>query len=365
MNTEKLHIIAKALQTELKRCNTVAALQEAVNALQQLVRQPNQPNHQQQLSNTLQELYGKLEDSPVDDFSPAWRDVLNELGVTKELGIELKNEIKSIIESNEMTPQIALEKITHIQSDINQTQTNLNGIVQGLSYFNVGEDTLEEDNCEVGVVIPRKYVHNNLKDFGKELIELEKTLIVFSELATGERSNLSIRTISSSELSVFLDFLPITGASIAVAVERVTALYKNMLEIKILRAKLAEQNVPTEKLTGIEEYAESSVAPRIDEIADELIEEYGGHLDESRKNELRIELRHSLKKIANRVDRGFNFELRVAPIEQTEEADDNENTRIIQRIIEAAKNIEYTESYGDPVLFFPENDIDEDESDNK
>ncbi len=54
---------------------------------------------------------------------------------------------------------------------------------------------MENDECEVGVIIPRKYVENNLKNFGQELVELEKTLIVFSELSTGSREALKIRTI--------------------------------------------------------------------------------------------------------------------------------------------------------------------------
>nr|VFK24333.1 MAG: hypothetical protein BECKLFY1418C_GA0070996_11743 [Candidatus Kentron sp. LFY] len=41
-----------------------------------------------------------------------------------------------------------------------------------------------------------------------------------------------------------------------------------------------------------------------------------------RKNEVSTELRHSLNKMANRIDRGFNIELRVAP--PKEELEENQ-----------------------------------------
>ena len=364
MNTSKLHVIASALKDELARCGTVAELQKAITALQQLIKQPNQPNLQQQLSAALTQLYTKLEDSPVDEYSPAWRDAMEELGVDQEFGKQLEENIKTIIEKNQMTHQVAFDELSKIHNEIKQTEGNLNGLVTSLVYFSVGEDELGEDECEIGVIVPRKYVDNNAKKFGQELIELEKILIVFTELSTGERDNLKIRTISSSELSVFFDFLPVVGASIAVAVERIVALYKNMLEIKKLKAELVKQNVPDDKLTGIEEHAESIATPEIENLTVALITEFGGHLNDNRKNEIKIELRHSLKKLANRVDRGFNIELRVSHIDKTDEDDSEEqngnaNSQANLRILEASKNIEYSKSSGEPVLFFPENEADE------
>lgn len=357
MNTTKLHIIAKNLMQELQRCGTVQALQQAISTLDQLARQPQQPNHQQQLSNSLTQLYKKLEESPVEEYSPAWREAMDELGVSREFGITLKETIESIIERNQITYQVALDELNKIHQEIQQTENNLNGLVQSLEYFGVGEDELKNDECEVGVIVPRKYVENNLKEFGKELVEIEKMLIVFSELATGTREPLKVRTISSSELSVFIDYIPEIGACIAIAVERIVALYKQMLEIKKLKAELVKQEVPDEKLSGIDDYAESIVSPKIEEIAIKLLEKYGSHIEKNRKNEVSNELRHSLSKLANRIDRGFNIELRVSPVKESTEEDEEptEQEVAVKQILESAKKIEYSYSSAEPVLFLPEN----------
>lgn len=359
MNTTKLHLIAKDLLSELKRVGTVSLIQQAIQSLQQNISQPQQPTHQQQLTSHLNNLYKKLENSPVDNYSPAWRDAMEELRLSDEFGSKLEKIIKDIFERNQITPQSALEELQKIHQEITDTENNLTGLVTGLEYFGVGEDKLSIDECEVGIIVPRAYVKNNLKNFGAELIELEKTLIVFSELVTGQREPLKIRQISSSELSVFLEYAPEIGACVAVAVERIAALYKNILEIKKLKKELIKQEVPEEQLAGIDFHAESIVSPKLEELANELLEKYGSHINENRTNEILTEIRHSLNKLANRIDRGFNIELRVAPLEEEtddEEQTDSPNKAAIQQIIESASKISHLEQSGDPVLFLPEND---------
>ncbi|MGB5644181.1 MAG: hypothetical protein WBO16_13975, partial [Gammaproteobacteria bacterium] len=327
MNTTKLHIIAKALKKEMARVGVVSLVNQAIQALQQQVNQPQQPNHQQQLSGHLTNLYQKLEGSPVDDFSPAWRNAMEELGVTDEFGQKLEARVRGIFERNQITPQAALEEMKKLHEDLSGTETQLTGLISGLVYFGVGEDELETDECEVGIAIPRSYVNDNLKAFGAELIELEKSLLVFSELATGQREPLEIRQISSSELSVFLEYLPEIGACIAIAIERIVSLYKQLLEIKTLKKGLVAQEVPEDKLTGIEDHAASIVSPKLDELANELMQKYGAHLDPARKNEVSIEVRHSLNKMANRIDRGFNIELRVSEKEIDKEEEETEDAQ--------------------------------------
>lgn len=363
MNTTKLHILAKDLLAELNRVGTTSLIQQAIQSLQQNIKQPQQPTHQQQLTTHLNSLYQKLESSPVDEYSPAWRDAMDELGVSTEFGARLEKRIRDIFERNKITPQSALEELQKIHSDITGTENNLTGLVSGLEYFGVGEDNLTAEECEVGIIIPRSYVKDNLKNFGTELVDLEKTLLVFSELVTGQREPLKIRQISSSELSIFLEYAPEIGACVAIAVERIVSLYKQLLEIKKLKRGLVAQEVPEEQLSGIDTHAESIVKPKIDELANELMEKFGSHINDNRTNEILTEIRFSLNKLANRIDRGFNIELRVAPVEKQEDTDETQentqNQEAIQQIIESASKISHLEQSGEPVLFLPESDDNE------
>jgi len=163
MNTTKLHLIAKDLLSELKRVGTVSLIQQAIQSLQQNISQPQQPTHQQQLTSHLNNLYKKLEISPVDNYSPAWRDAMEELRLSDEFCSKLEKRIKDIFERNQITPKSALEELQKTHQEITDTENNLTGLVTVLEYFGVGEDKLSIDECEVGIIVSRAYVKNNFK----------------------------------------------------------------------------------------------------------------------------------------------------------------------------------------------------------
>ncbi len=368
MNTTKLHVLAVALDGELKRSSASSHIQNVIGALEAQLNQPQQPNHQQQVAAHLAALYDALEASPVDQFSPAWRETMVEMGVSEFFGKNLEMTIRGIFERNQITPKAALDELKTLGGRISELESNNLALIAGLEFFGVAEDNLREDECEVGIVIPRAYVNQNLKSFGEELVKLEKALLVFSELVSGCRTPLTVRQISSSELSIFLEYSPEIGACIAIAVERIAELYKKLLEIKKLKKGLESEDVPKEALAAISTHAEGLVKPKIEELADELIERYGGATAPNRKNELRTELKHSLHKIANRMDRGFNIELRVAPVAHTaddedEKTEESASTAARRQIIQSASRIEHLPNSGAPVLSLPEEETDLDGQD--
>ena len=55
------------------------------------------------------------------------------------------------------------------------------------------------------------------------------------------------------------------------------------------------------------------MSQNIDQIATEVEKKYFKVKDSGRKNELRIALKFSLNKIANRIDHGYNIDIRIAP----------------------------------------------------
>lgn len=96
----------------------------------------------------------------------------------------------------------------------------------------------------------------------------------------------------------------------------------------------------------------------VKKIAKEVIKEhYEG--DNGRKNELENGLVISLNKLANRIDKGFNVEIRIEPLpepEEDEELSEKEQQKadLIQSISESAQNIEYIETQGKSILELPE-----------
>ena len=359
MNAERLHAMVISLNQEIAQTDVIRRMQEMVNALQSVVSQPH-PSHQQQLSQSLKALYPALVDTTSDRFSPAWRQILCEIGGEDLFGASLKRNIETIIANNQMTPAVALEELQELQRRLQAFKKALDQCAAALHLFKIGYEELAPGECEIGLLIPRTAVNNQLLGFAGELRDMGFILNTFSEVATGKKDDLEIRTISSTDLLVYLQAAPQYAACLAVAVERVVALYKQLLEIKKLRQLIKQQGVPDKETTGIENHANQLMKNGIDKIAVDVVNQYHKRDDKARKNELTNAVRISLNRLANRIDKGFNIEVRAEPIEQSQEEDkpDKELHKAVTAIRDATANMQFKKVEGPPILALSEaNDV--------
>jgi hypothetical protein len=149
------------------------------------------------------------------------------------------------------------------------------------------------------------------------------------------------------------------AACLAVGIERTVALYKNLLEIRKLRNGLRKEGLPEEKMAGIEEYTDELMETGIEEAAVEIVNKFYHGKDDGRKNELTTGVRISLTKIANRIDRGYNLEVRVEPLPQKEE-DAKKDPQVgedIRTIQSATPKMQFMKLEGQPILKLPEGKI--------
>ena len=183
-----------------------------------------------------------------NNFSPAWREALADLGLTDLLGQNLALQINNVFERNQITPAVAQSELQSLRETLQIFSTAIDQIVSSFHSLGVGREDLEPGECEVGILVPRNFVNNQLGTFGDELKELNKIFGVFLELATGSRPGFAIKTISSSELTVFLEAASAVGACIALGLERVLELYKKLLEIRRIQAELSSLGLEKKNL---------------------------------------------------------------------------------------------------------------------
>lgn len=362
MNAERLHAICVEIKHAIKSVGLVKLTNQLVSNLERVVNNPNDPNQQQSLSNQLDQLYNVLADFPTDKFSPAWRQTLDELGGSDIFGERLKDRLKLIFERNQITPAMALKDIQQIHKELQEFNNAVENVINGFQHFGIGAEELEPGECEIGVLVPRKAVHNNIQEFSKELNDLNLILGTFSEIASGKRDTFKIKTLSSSDLTIFLAAIPPVAMCIAHAVEKIVTSYKTLLEIKKLRAELKQLGLKEDNLKGISQHANSFIKDEIDKLTNEIFEEYYVGIDGDRKNELRNAVTISLNMIANRIDNGFNIEIRAEPLENPsedlEESEEGQQTRnYIERIISTQETLQFIKMEGEPLLSLPENNI--------
>jgi hypothetical protein len=355
MNAERLHAIAVALYKEMTDNNTVEKLQNLVESLQNVVNNPH-PSHQQNLANSLKVMYATVTDTPSDKFSPTWRQILTDIDGEDLFGQTLKTSIESIFARNQITLAVAMEELQQLHNRLKIFKIALNGCISAFQEFNIGDEKLTSGECEVGILIPRQAVDNHLLNFADELKDLSFIFNTFSEVATGKIDGLSIKTISSSDLLVYLSAAAPYAACLAVAIERTVSLYKQLLEIRKLHQELRVQGVPDNQTSGIENYANQLIEKGIETVSKEIVEQFYKENDKGRKNELTTAVRVSLNMLANRIDKGFNLEVRVEPMakEETEDADKADTQQFINLIQAATKNMRFLKLDGNPILKLPE-----------
>lgn len=355
MNIEKLYTLANDIVEENKKLQYVSKLQNVIGSIQGMITQPNVPQHQTNLSNQLSELKKTLESSLVNELSPAWYQVLVDLEIDGYLGNKIVEKIDNIFSSNQITPANSKQELEKLFSVLNQKMTGFTNIVSGLKVLGIEKDELEEDECEIGVMIPRDYIENDLGKFGEEIKELNFIFNNFSELIVGEKSSFELRNLSTSEPLITVATVTAIAAGVAKTIGWLIDSYKSLLEIKKLKFELSQQGVPEEHLKGITDHSNEFMKKKIDGIVKKLGKEYKANGDSSRKNELLNGVRISLNKIANRIDNGFNFEVRVEPAksEGTEDNEEQENTDIAA-ILEASKSLQFMKLDGKPILSLSE-----------
>lgn len=362
MNVERLHAITIAVKAEITALDVIGLLDQLSTALQNMVSQPQQPTYQEQVSSFKKALQKKLTTANSNDFSPAWKQSIDELGIQKYLGSQLADKIEAIFQENQITPSVALSEIQQLLQKVSALSITLDQLVLGFGNFNLGHEVLNPGEGEVGIMLPRAYLDNRFDKLAKEFKEINSILSTISEVATGKTEHFEIRSLSTSDPFVLLGASIGVLASIALTIKPIISAYKEILEVRLLHAQLAEKKVASERLKGVEDHTAEIMSKAIEEIKTELLAR-SPLQDNGRKNELSNALGAALNKLANRIDRGFNIEIRVEPI-KTEEGEEEEeglsdtekeDRKNVQIIFEAMKTLEFMHPDGTPILHLPEN----------
>jgi hypothetical protein len=233
---------------------------------------------------------------------------------------------------------------------------SINQLVEGFGGLGIGMEELEPGKCELSYLIPREYTEENLSSLKKEIAELNFILNGISEVATGEKQEFKVNTISSSDYTIYIELSLLVGSILIVATEKILNTYKTILEIKNLRNQLKDKGVPEKETKGIGEYANKTMEVEIVKLAKEIVKTHYKEKDTGRKNELITSLTISFNKIANRIDNGFNLDIRVESLPQP--AEDDEKTegqeQLINSIQQSSKSMEFINTSGNSILSLEE-----------
>lgn len=378
MNAEQLHAVCKELEAEITEKRLVARLKKLEKALQQVVSQPQQTQFQEEVVSERTGLTEALSDIETKERPVIKKAIIDEIGGTALLGGRLMERVDESFLQQGVTPSVVLSNVTNIRDELATFYSGLRELISAFEKFGIDADVLEPYTAEIGVLIPRRKDREDLEFFAKDILKLNRDLQPFHELVTGRSTKFRIRSMSSSDFSLFLDVPPETAATIIGVVWAVMHGYEKLLDIRIKRKELAEDGVPEDVLTKLDEWAGSLMSRVSDDIVTDLLEKHSDvDRTSGRENELRTHLRLSLKKIAGRLDIGYYFSARVsapeAPDGEGEEQEGSQpegvdgysvRVKTVQSIRRDASKLEHSRMEGDPILpidWRPEEQDDDDD----
>jgi len=277
------------------------------------------------------------------------------MGIADLIGDALLESIEAVLLVNDITPATAASEIGDIASRVNEMVTALLQADDSLNFFKIGSEDLMPGEFEIGVMIPRRAVDNGLEALGKEFVDLKKIIATFSELAGENRPEVEVRSISSSEFQVFLDSAPAVAVMVATTLERLMKAYESFLNIRKLHREMAEAGIPEESLEGVSGYVSETMEESIRQIVEEALAEARID-DEGRINELRKDLNIRVSELAERIDNGFDVEVRAGELpeptegEEDEETLDPETMAATEKVLDAQKSLEFMNVEGKAIL---------------
>jgi hypothetical protein len=371
MNAERLHAIANVVVEDEAQRNILAIFAELVTNLRHQVNEPANPNYPQQVASARQSLQAALKDSRTNQFSPAWVQTLEELEGADLVGEKLLDQIEEVFTRHGITVTLAAEELEPLLLRAQEFYGALIKVLAGLDSIHVGREELAPEEFEIGFLIPRDQVGNELEGLGKEFVEINRKILdPLFELVTGNRPDIRVRSISSSSFQVFLDSPPAVAALLAGVVHKIVQAYDKVLDIRLKHKDLKDREAPEKLLDELQAWAEEIMEAAIEKEVKVLLDEYMTEA-QGREHELRNDLTRAFKEIADRIDRGYNIDVRAPELpeetvaEEGEEATEpDETTRAAQAIASVRESLTFMHIEGEPILHLSKttDDVEPDDS---
>lgn len=362
MNLERFHALAKTLSDDISAFNYE---QELVQLAGHLLSRNSEPGNSAHATNADKALIRLREELPrlpsTHRIPPAWNAYITEYHLDRLVGAKLIDQIMEIFQRHAVTPTMVASEIMSLAENVKIDRARLANILESFKHFGVEIDVPEPGACEMGYWIPRQAIQENMIEFGEEVVAAGKLVKVFEEIATGSAAPPKLHSLSTSDYTFIFSVDSVTCAYFAGAIAGLIQTFKNILEIRKLIGGLQEQKVPKEDLARVSEHADQKMADQIEIVTEEVISKANGKISESRKNELRIQLRNGLTNVAIQIDQGYNFEVRATPNadKQEDTAEGQTNEQQLKReqlsiVLKRQGELNFLRPVGsDPILSLP------------
>lgn len=354
MRVEHYLELADDLIADMAETKSVEGVTQIAQALQNYLNGPNEAELKN-MSNARDELMGRLRTSRTNKYSATWKADLAFMQIEDYFGSELASWIERVFKENPITINDAKTEMDRIKDHIVRIETSLKSTAAALKYLEFQPENLRAGEFEFSVGIPPAAVRNELAALGEEFKRLDRVLAVFVEVATGRREHLTLNAISSSDFLAYIAMAPEVAEVVADALAKIIGIYGGVLGLIHMHRQLSQSPATKNTRDALQKDIRTKIDAELEEIAKEIEKRYLAKTEKARRGELGILIRDSLNELADRVDKGYSFDIRgeepEAPeAEQTETAEKQKVREIFRVVSEHRQTIRVFHAIGDPVL---------------
>ena len=243
------------------------------------------------------------------EMTPAQWDFLGDLDAQPLFGGDLVQDIENKFATNGIMPAVVKAFVGELLTKRQKILENYRNILSNVEAIGLRIERLNAGEAEVGFTIPRSLFENSLAGLAGEFKFIDKVMIVFSEVVTGEREPAMVGELSTTDPLILVTAGVAVVAAVGKTVTWLLDRYEQTLRIRKLMAESAAIGAPD----SIQNEYKSLILKTINDGIDARISELLPNPSQPREQELSNGLRLVMQGMLARIERGMKVEIRFLP----------------------------------------------------
>lgn len=323
MHLGRFHAVIAELNQHFIEAALAGKLEQCASQLDSFASSKNQA-HLDAFKEELSNLLKASEITRLDLLQPQAQQVIAELGLQKLMPPTIQTRVNEEIAEASFDPSGLGTRLRSLATEIADKAAQIKKIDSAFEDLHVEYQALPENRAEIGILLPREIVGDNLGELLAELAQINKLFRATNELVASAEYDPRVITISSSWWQIFLDLGVSQIPLWVIAIERIVALFKSNLEIKVLKRQIEENNLPAAISEQIQAEIDRRIERGLNDLAEELRAKFAQTNDQARLNEIETQMRHGLTHLARRLSQGAQVEINVELPDKIDGAQDPE-----------------------------------------
>jgi hypothetical protein len=312
MELSRFHAAIEQIADDYKENGIEADLNALVANLASLAANPGNAQVSQAFKDQLNSFRMNLEESSLNDADGELLDTLKNQDLIGHVGNGLFRRIKEVLDENQLTPNLASAGIEKLRVETTKKLSVVTAIDNAFTDLQVEIWRLDEGLTEMLISIPIEEETKTLEDLAKEAKDWHRICDVISETFDIDRNRVTIRTVASGSILLYLAAAPPFIFGVAKCLKGVNQILAEVIKMKGLFKQLVDSKLPEAILRDFEAHNVGKAKTDLEQLASTLVDEYYKGTDIGRKNELKNSLSISLQRLSQKLAVGATVNLRLA-----------------------------------------------------